>query len=604
MSVRHEALRKLMEHFSPIRVGRRVVTSLEELTQVLGCTRRAAQLMLKRMGEEGWIAWQPGSGRGRFSSLIFLQSYEEMIRSEAHKLAAAGQWGLAWRLLQNEQVGESIREDFARFLASGSVGTTAPGEEKDVLRFVLYRPILSLDPGEAARRTEQHLVSQLFDTLLIYDTKAGCIKPHLAHGWDCKDGGKTYLFYLRKGVRFHDGREFTSEDVAYTMRRLAGGQAGAWMTALLETIVRIEAVTSHTLAIHLNEPLHALLDFLTLPGASIVPRGFTDGDRPVGTGPFRLIHKDDHKVELAAHAAYFGGRPFVDRVDMWILPAIYESGHATSSTEADRMAVNLQQYLYSEAPKEWIGQECTDRGCKLLVANLRDSDSNIVRRRTALISRLFSILDRKRMVNELGGNRYTAADSLTSTGIVNSRLTHDNDSAWQGIMNRASLTLAAGHGAGNERDAEWIRSEALSAGISVTVHYLSHGTLYQSTACPEADLILLEQPIGNDEEASLALIFHSPSSMLRRCYCKETEAYWHQLYQEKYIREPDKVKRRAHLQSMEDRLLQEQAVFPLYRWRQTAHYPPHVRNVAFDAYGWVDYRSIWFGTQPDFHTKK
>jgi SgrR family transcriptional regulator len=598
MSVRREALRKLMEHYSPTGENGRFTTTLDELAPVLGCTRRAAQLMLKRMTEEGWISWQPGVGRGHFSTLVFIESFAEILLAEAKKLAASGQWDAAWRLLQNGQVGEAERQGFAGWLASGGAGSTAPGEEKDALRFVLYRPVLSLDPVKAVRRTEQHLVSQLFGTLLVFDRKEKCLRPHLAHGWECTSGGRTCVFYLRKGIRFHDGRECTSEDAAYTMERLSRGDAGAWLSALFQDIVRIEAPTPYTLTIHLSAPNYALPAFLTLPGASIVPRSYENGERPVGTGPFRLVHKDAHKLELAAFAAYREGRPYIDRVEIWSLPAVYEAGRPALALEAAGKEVNLQQYNYTKTPEEWIGQACIDRGCKLIVINSWSPDQPAARQQF-LQDFLFSILDRQLMVNELGGNRYTAARTV-AIGSEAAYLPLDRECGITGNTEGwkpQPVILATNHGAGNERDAQWIQDKAQAAGIPITISYLSDEELYQSSSRFEADLILMEQPVGDDEEAFLALFFHSESGVVRRTYSGENEQDWLHMYHEKYTREPDRRKRLELLRAMEERLLKEGVIYPLYRWLQTAHYPPHVCNVAFDAYGWVDYSSVWFRTQ-------
>ena len=90
---------------------------------------------------------------------------------------------------------------------------------------------------------------------LVWPTKGGPPKPHLAESWDVSDDGLTYTFHLRKGVKFHDGTELTAEDVAFSMDRMLSISKGfAWLWKDVLDVGDIEAADDYTVAFHLNEP--------------------------------------------------------------------------------------------------------------------------------------------------------------------------------------------------------------------------------------------------------------------------------------------------------------------------------------------------------------
>ncbi len=145
------------------------------------------------------------------------------------------------------------------------------------------------------------------------------VGPGLATGWEQPDD-LTYVVRLRRGVRFHDGRELTSADVAYTFNSLidpafVSARRGAY--ALLE---RVEAVDPYTARFVLKKPSGSFPIQLVLP---IVPAGAgaTLRTNPVGTGPYRLVrYAVDDRLELAAFADYYEGPPKNAGVVLKVVP--------------------------------------------------------------------------------------------------------------------------------------------------------------------------------------------------------------------------------------------------------------------------------------------
>ncbi len=160
---------------------------------------------------------------------------------------------------------------------------------------------------------DYELPLNIYDRLVDIKVEDGVssIEPSLAEEWEISDDGLEYTFHLRQGVKFHNGNDFTAEDVVYTFNRLLT-VSGAMNTELLEQvqgaaevldgsateISGIEAVDDYTVKITLVEPFGAFLSCMTAPGASIYDSEATEaaGDQfgldpavTVGTGPFKFV---------------------------------------------------------------------------------------------------------------------------------------------------------------------------------------------------------------------------------------------------------------------------------------------------------------------------
>jgi peptide/nickel transport system substrate-binding protein len=180
---------------------------------------------------------------------------------------------------------------------------------------------ISLDPRIGNDAYSEHLHALIFDSLVAHDDQMNII-PDLADTWATPDS-LTYVFHLRHGVKFHDGRAFTSADVKFTFDSILSGAVLSPKRGTFPMVKSIEAPDAYTAVFHLSEPFSSFLWNLTRPGIGIVPAGSgkEEARSPIGTGPFRVVSvEQDEEIVVERNADYFGGAPKIERVRFRIVP--------------------------------------------------------------------------------------------------------------------------------------------------------------------------------------------------------------------------------------------------------------------------------------------
>jgi peptide/nickel transport system substrate-binding protein len=199
-----------------------------------------------------------------------------------------------------------------------SCGGRPGGNPADLLSLAIDVGPGSLDPrldsDESSRRVQQ----LMFNALISFDDH-GDPTGDLAASWENPDP-LTYVFHLRPGVLFQDGRPLTSDDVRYTMESILADEVPSFRKGDLEVIRSVETPDPATIRFRLKEPF---APFVSNLGMGILERGAGPdaGARPVGTGPFRLVrYRKDQDLLLQAFPRYFRGRPGVGQILLKIVP--------------------------------------------------------------------------------------------------------------------------------------------------------------------------------------------------------------------------------------------------------------------------------------------
>lgn len=181
-------------------------------------------------------------------------------------------------------------------------------------------PILSSDTSSSAA------CSLIFNGLLKYD-KDIKLTGDLAQSWEVLDQGLTFIFHLRKGVKWHDGVEFCSGDVQFTFDKIIDPGVKTPYSADFEKVEKFEVIDNYTLKIKYKEPFAPALGSWTM---WVMPKHVLEKEdlnnssfarNPVGTGPYKFKKwLTQEKIELVANPDYFGGRPYVDSYVFRVIP--------------------------------------------------------------------------------------------------------------------------------------------------------------------------------------------------------------------------------------------------------------------------------------------
>ncbi|RMG51494.1 MAG: ABC transporter substrate-binding protein [Acidobacteria bacterium] len=180
-------------------------------------------------------------------------------------------------------------------------------------------PPVTFDPRGPTNSETAHIQQLIFHTLVRTNERFEIV-PELADRWEVDQAQRTYTFHLRSGITFHDGRELTARDVAYTFNSLIAPQFDSPKRAAFSKLDRVEAVDAHTVVFHCRERYPGLL--VDLLAVGIIPEGSgeTIAEHPIGTGPFRFErYIESQQVDVRAFPEAFGGGPGVDRLTIRII---------------------------------------------------------------------------------------------------------------------------------------------------------------------------------------------------------------------------------------------------------------------------------------------
>lgn len=201
----------------------------------------------------------------------------------------------------------------------GQPGEAGRPRSGGTLTFGLSSDPPNLDPHVSTGTAAMNVKMQVYNGLVRYWRK-GEIVPDLAESWTTPDP-TTYIFRLRRGVKFHDGSDFTARDVKASLERILDPKVGATRRADLRDIKEVVVEDDYTVRLSLARPNAALLAYLARPECAILSAKFLEagGDpntRMVGTGPFRFVSREPGvRIVLEKNPDYFRrGLPYLDRV--------------------------------------------------------------------------------------------------------------------------------------------------------------------------------------------------------------------------------------------------------------------------------------------------
>ncbi len=173
----------------------------------------------------------------------------------------------------------------------------------------------NLDPTSgAAAAIDEIVYGNIFEGLVRID-EHGEVVPGLALFWELSNDGRSYIFHLAEGVKFHDGNDFNAEDVRYSFNRARADGSTNAKKYIFAPIVNIDIFDPSTIMITLDQARPDFLFNIGLGDAVIVAEesAASNAFNPVGTGPFKFIKwvRGD-RVELIRNEEYWGASPALE----------------------------------------------------------------------------------------------------------------------------------------------------------------------------------------------------------------------------------------------------------------------------------------------------
>lgn len=193
--------------------------------------------------------------------------------------------------------------------------------EPGVVNFLIESMPTNLDPRIGTDGQSERIDSLIFDSLTELDDRR-IPRGDLAESWEQPDR-LTYIFHLRRGVQFHDGRPLTSADVKYTFDSILNGSVVTSKRGFVRQVKSIEAPDPETVIFRLTEPDGWFLTDICRPAFGVVPAGSGSdaSTHPIGTGPFRFVSaKEDDSVIVERNPAFFRARPQIEQVRFRVVP--------------------------------------------------------------------------------------------------------------------------------------------------------------------------------------------------------------------------------------------------------------------------------------------
>jgi oligopeptide transport system substrate-binding protein len=508
--------------------------------------------------------------------------------------------------------------------AAGQDRPPAPSTLSAVYRRPLGNDPGTLDPPRISDTYGRSVAEQIFDGLVQFDQTL-TVSPALARFWKASRDGLVWTFYLRQGVRFHHGRELTSEDVVYSLTRLLDPKlrsgaaeqfsmirgAREFREGKVNRVEGLRAVDRHTVEVSLTEAFTPFVSVLAVGQAKIVPRDLAEsqgeafGIQPVGTGPYKFSRWERGKeIALVANTDYYGGAPQLARVLYRIFPGEssdqicheFEQGNLEESPVPPvcRSKVGNPRYLHVQRPTFSV---------RFYGFNTHFKPLSDVRVRMAIAH----ALDRERILQEIFAGRFQAARSILPPGMAGHNQSiktpaHD-------LARARALLRAAGYPDGKgippipiwssvrspriESELEAIKAQLRAIGIQAETNFETDWPTF-SKRLVEGRLPMFlyawhaELP---DPDSFLFQLFHSKSPRNPTGYANPVvDALLVQARREK-----DPLRRREIYQRVEPLILEDAPVIPVWHYAYERLFQGYVRNVEVSGLGeaYMPLRRIW-----------
>ena len=483
----------------------------------------------------------------------------------------------------------------------------------------------TLDPALATDIYSVALIQQIFDGLVQYDGDLNII-PALARSWKISADGLAYTFYLREGVRFHNGREVTAHDCVYSLTRLIDPRTKSPAAGFLDRVLGfhdfqegrsaevkgLRARGKYVFEIRLSEPYAPFLTLLGMNKFKILPKeeveklGESFGKSPVGSGPFRFVSmKEGEEILLEANEKYYEGRPYLGRIIFKIF-----HGAPREKILKEFQEGNLEESFVPPGELEQIVQGKQYRFVQKPILSLRFYGFNLSFKsfNDVNLRRAINVaIDKGSIISEIHKNQFQLAKSILPPGMpgydprknpypfdpAHARQLLERIGSSEG-RNLPPLEIwSASDSDAAQRELNEVRSQLGNVGLQMIIHYEPHWPKFASLLAAYKMPAFVRAWYADfpDPDNFLGTLFHSKSKYNYMAY--RNEDVDRLLDQAKTER--DYLKRMEMYRRIEEIVLREAPIVPMVHNLLQMVFQPYVKGMEVNALGapYLPMKKIW-----------
>lgn len=580
-----EDYQRIRESFPNITERQSCSISMSELAALLFCTQRNAKIILNKMLDHEWISFKPGKGRGNRSTLMFLQTIEDILKKEAENMVIDGNLEGAFRLIRDFGDDLHIKEQFLKWLSHyfGYFIDKSGNKYAETLRLPVYRLITTLDPAESFYALDSHIMKQIYSTLVEYDHDEDKIIPSIAHYWEVNERSTEWIFFLRKGVLFHNKKELHAYDVKYSFERLPDSKS-SW---IVEDIKSIEILSKYAIKIILHRPNTLFLHFLSYVPASILPANEKKYSS-IGNGPYQVERFHSGTCILKAFDQYFQGRAFIDQIEILTMPELNDEWIYKNDFNMLMVQTDESKWL---SQTHWITNEkiC---GSSVMTLNLnKKGPLQDIKFRKAL----HHLINRQQLVLELGNSRVCPSSGFD---LQLHDLGKDPDFDCSLGKNMLEESIYKGESIQlftykrHALDAYWIKRIYQKYDINIEINILPWKDMLNEEITKNADIVLFEA-VTSEGIIRQIEYFKSNFSFVKSHLNQHLLHSIHELIG-KALEQANADGIHQTLHTIEKNLKQNFALIFLAKKTVSTLSHPYLINVKVNPRGWVDFKHLWF----------
>jgi len=459
----------------------------------------------------------------------------------------------------------------------------------------------TMDPSKIRDIYSAEVGYNIYEGLVKLSDKNLKIEPCLAKSWKMLNQGKIWFFYLRRGVKFHNGKEFTSKSVVYSFNHLLNLKGKEQKFIMIrKTISKVEAIDKYTVKIILKKPYPAFITSLSDISFFIVPEGIykKKNFKPTGTGPFKFLKwEKENSLSLEKNPYYWGKKINIDKIIFRIEKDSFSRLLHLKNNNSNIIIIRSKQEEEELETKQNIKFLTTQ---KLHVAYLGFNIRKMPFKELKIRKAFASLINKKQLVNFVFQD---LAESLSSPLPPNLIGYKDNLDEYKFDLKKSKellnesgypegfsceLLFATGNNS-NKELATRISQNADKVGIKIKLIELSFKSAFNRVINGKFDLFLLGYLASPDPDLFLTPHFTKNGSFNYTGYSnlKLTELL-------KKARKTTDIKTREKLYKESQLILYKEIPYiPLYSDKARIAYNKNIKNLLLNAYGIIIFKNAY-----------